>query len=416
MTFKSADILVPKTDNLTAWSVVACDQYTSEPEYWEDVKKHTDNKISSYHLILPEIYLEEDDVDERIKKVNDTMLSYCQDNVFAEYKDAYFYIERTQRNGKVRRGIVGAVDLEAYEYTKGSKSAVRATEETVVERIPPRLKVRRNAKLELPHVMLLIDDRKKCIIEEIGKHTSEFEVVYDFELMQDSGHITGWLVNRQWSEYFESALKELSSLDGFNSKYDVNEPAPLVFAVGDGNHSLATAKEYYNEMKNNGKADDSSPARYALAELVNLHDDSLVFEAIHRVIFDIDEEKFSEELGAVCNESKDGQSFVLVTSDGEKTLSFKNPTANLTVGSMQNFIDSFIKRYGGRVDYIHGDDVVRELSSKPNTCGIILDAMDKNDLFKTVIIDGALPRKTFSMGDACDKRFYNEARIINDNI
>lgn len=416
MTFKSADILIPKTRDFTSWSVVACDQYTSEPKYWEEVEKIAEGKISAYHLILPEIYLEESGVDERIKKVNETMTKYCSDNIFTEYPNAYFYIERIQRNGKVRRGIVGAVDLEDYEYTKGSKSAVRATEGTVVERIPPRLKVRMNAKLELPHVMLLIDDRKKCIIEEIGKHTSDFEKVYDFDLMQNSGHLTGWLINCEWSAYLENELEKLAELDAFNEKYDVSESSPLTYAVGDGNHSLATAKEYYNEMKKLGKADENSPARYALAELVNLHDESLVFEAIHRVIFDIDEENFEKELSAICNEGKGEQSFVLVTSKGEKTYSFTSPTANLTVGSIQNFIDSYIKKFGGRVDYIHGDDVVKELSSKGNACGIILDAMDKNDLFKTVIIDGALPRKTFSMGDACDKRFYNESRIINTNI
>ena len=416
MTFKSADILIPKTDDYTAWSVVACDQYTSEPKYWEEVEKTADGKLSAYHLILPEIYLEEDGVDERIKKVNETMISYCKAGSFSEYKDAYFYIERIQRNGKVRRGIVGAVDLEDYEYKKGSKSAIRATEGTVVERIPPRLKVRMDAKLELPHVMLLIDDRKKAVIEEIGKHTSDFEKVYDFDLMQNSGHITGWLINKEWALYLESELKAFADLNEFNSKYGVSEPAPLVFAVGDGNHSLATAKEYYNEMKKQGMADENSPARYALAELVNLHDDSLVFEAIHRVIFDIDEANFEKELSAICSEGKGEQSFVLVSSKGEKTYTFNSPTANLTVGSMQNFIDDYMKKFGGRVDYIHGDDVVRDLSSKGNACGIILDAMDKNDLFKTVILDGALPRKTFSMGDACDKRFYNEARIINNNI
>ena len=416
MTFKSADILIPKTDDYTAWSVVACDQYTSEPKYWEEVEKTAEGKLSAYHLILPEIYLEEEGVDERIKKVNETMISYCKAGSFAEYKDAYFYIERIQCNGKVRRGIVGAVDLEDYEYQKGSKSAIRATEGTVVERIPPRLKVRMDAKLELPHVMLLIDDRKKAVIEEIGKHTSDFEKVYDFDLMQNSGHITGWLINGEWAKYLENELKAFADLDEFNQKYGVSEPAPLVFAVGDGNHSLATAKEYYNEMKKQGKADENSLARYALAELVNLHDDSLVFEAIHRVIFDIDEANFENELFKICIEGEGQQSFVLVTSKGEKTLNFANPTANLTVGSMQNFIDDYMKKFGGRVDYIHGDDVVRDLSSKGNACGIILDAMDKNDLFKTVILDGALPRKTFSMGDACDKRFYNEARIINNNI
>jgi len=406
MTFNSADILIPKTDDLKAWSVVACDQYTSEPEYWNEVEKIAENKPSAYHIVLPEIYLEEDGVDERIKNINSAMNSYVKDGIFKEYKNAYLYIERIQRNGKIRRGIIGAVDLEDYEYAKGSKSAVRATEGTVVERIPPRLKVRIDACLELPHVMLLIDDRKKVIIETLAEKKDQFEKVYDFDLMMDSGHLTGWLINDEYKAFVEKELAELADIDAFNAKYGVNETSPLVYAVGDGNHSLATAKEYHKTVK-------TELSRYALVELVNLHDESLVFEAIHRAIFDIDVKKFESELAAICTEGKgDGQSFRLVTKDGEKDYTFKAPTTNLAVGSIQNFIDAYLKANGGRVDYIHGDDVVRSLSSNDTTCGILLDAMDKNDLFKVVILDGALPRKTFSMGDACDKRFYTEARAI----
>lgn len=415
MTFKTADILIPKTNDNKAWSVVACDQYTSEPEYWNEVEKLTSGKASAYHLVLPEIYLEEDNVEQRIKKINDAMNEYRDNGVFLEFKDSYLYIERIQRNGKVRRGIIGMVDLEDYEYTKGSKSAIRATEGTVVERIPPRLKVRIDACLELPHVMLLIDDCRKKIIETLNEKKSSFQKVYDYDLMMDSGHITGWLVNEEYTSFINEELEKLSDIDEFNKKYSVNETNPLVFAVGDGNHSLATAKEYYNTVKANNEIGDVTLARYALVELVNLHDESLVFEAIHRVIFDVDVDKFYNELSLLCTEGKkDGQSFVFVSSDGEKTLSFKEPTANLTVGSIQNFIDKYIAENGGRVDYIHGDDVVRSLSSTNTSCGILLDSMDKNDLFKTVILDGALPRKTFSMGDACDKRFYTEARIINN--
>ncbi len=414
MTFSPADILIPKTQDKSVWSVVACDQYTSEADYWEKVDGITKDKPSSFHIILPEIYLEEDGVDERIKKINENMKSYCKNEIFDVYSSSYLYIERTQRNGKVRRGLIGAVDLEDYDYTKGSKSAIRATEGTVTERIPPRLKVRIDACLELPHVMLLIDDRKKEIIEEIAKHTNEFKKVYDFDLMMNSGHLTGWLIDDEMSKYLQNKLQELSDLSSFNEKYGVNEDKPLVFAVGDGNHSLATAKEYYNQMKLKG-ADNIDLARYALVELVNLHDDSLVFEAIHRVVFDIDVNKFQAELKALCKDGKQdgGQSFTLVTKDGEKDLTFTSPTANLTVGTLQSFIDAYLAKNGGRVDYIHGEDVVKSLSSTDTSCGILLDAMDKNDLYKTVIVDGALPRKTFSMGDACDKRFYTEARRIN---
>ena len=268
----------------------------------------------------------------------------------------------------------------------------------------------------MPHVMLLIDERKKAIIEKIGTCKDAFKKVYDFDLMMNSGHLTGWLINEEMKIFLQDELQKLSDISLFNEKYGVNEEKPLVFAVGDGNHSLATAKEYYNQMKAKG-SDNLDLARYALVELVNLHDDSLVFEAIHRVVFDVDVAKFEAELKAICKDGKEdgGQSFTFVTKDGEKDFTFTSPSANLTVGTLQNFIDDYITKNGGRVDYIHGDDVVKSLASTDTSCGIMLDAMDKNDLYKTVIVDGALPRKTFSMGDACDKRFYTEARIINKN-
>jgi len=417
MTFNRADILLPKDTDMTKWSVVACDQYTSEPGYWNDVEDFVGSEYSAYNLILPEIYLEENDVDTRIKKVNDNMIKYINKGLFNEYKNSYIYIERTQRNGKIRRGIVGAVDLEDYDYVKGSKSAIRATEGTVTERIPPRLKVRVNAKIELPHIMLLIDDNKKHIIEYISEKKDTLTKLYDFEVMMNSGSLKGWLLTDELSSFLEKELSKLSDINEFNEKYGVCETSALTFAVGDGNHSLATAKEYYNLMKQKyGDKAKSYPARYALAELVNLHDESLVFEAIHRVVFDIDPKKFMEELSKITEPSSQGQKFTFVTADSTKELSITNPTANLTVGSIQNFIDDYISKHGGRVDYIHGDDVVINLCREHNACGIILSSMDKNDLFKTVILDGALPRKTFSMGDACDKRFYNEARIINNEL
>ena len=288
MTFNKADILLPKNSvDMSKWSVVACDQYTSEPEYWNKVESFIGSQPSTYNLILPEIYLEDDNVDQKIKTVNSNMVKYVNEVFFDEYKSSYIYIERTQRNGKIRKGIIGAVDLEDYDYVKGSKSAIRATEGTVAERIPPRLKVRLNAKLELPHVMLLIDDVKKNIIEKIGDNKQSMKKIYDFGVMMDSGRLEGWLLTKELSDYFEAELNKLADVDAFNAKYGVNEISPLVFAVGDGNHSLATAKEYYNQMKNSG-CSNVNDARYALVELVNLHDDSLVFEAIHRVVFDVD--------------------------------------------------------------------------------------------------------------------------------
>lgn len=419
MTFNKADILLPKDVDMNKWSVVACDQFTSEPEYWTEVKNLIGDTPSSYNLVLPEVYLEDDDVEDKISLVNKNMKDYIANGIFESFNSSYIYIERTQRNGQIRKGIIGAVDLEDYDYKKGSKSAIRATEGTVAERIPPRLKVRLNAKLELPHVMILIDDNKKSIIEHIAENKADMKKVYDFDVMMNSGHLEGWILTDDLAEFLEKELLKLADISSFNAKYDVNETKPLVFAVGDGNHSLATAKEYYNIAKEKmGDKALNSPARYALAELVNLHDDSLVFEAIHRVIFDVDPVDFEKELLKNCEETKEkaAQAFKFVTESEVKNYKIKNPTANLTVGSVQNFIDEYISQKGGRVDYIHGDDVVCQLCKKHNVCGIILDAMDKNDLYKTVIVDGSLPRKTFSMGDAWDKRFYNEARIINNDI
>lgn len=422
MAFMRADILLPKfakdAEKMNKWSVVACDQYTSEPDYWNKVKEITENQYSTLYVTVPEIYLNDKDIEERIKKTNATMDAYMEDGVFDEYKNSYIFVERTLRNGVKRLGIVGVVDLEEYDFNKGSKAKIRATEGTVVSRIPPRLKVRQDAPIELPHIMLLIDDKDCDIIECNEKITDTFEKVYDFDMMQNSGHITGYKLSDEAADALDKKLAALSDLDAFNKKYGVNESSPLVYAMGDGNHSLATAKTYYENLKKEiGDAAKETPARYALCELVNLHDKSLVFEAIHRVIFEADGEAFLKKLESEYNVSYDenaqGQTFVLVLGGGEKkTVTVTNPTEYLTVATIQKALDEFVAEKGGEVDYIHGEDVVESLCENKNNFGIILEAMDKADLYKSVILDGALPRKTFSMGDACDKRFYTEARKI----
>ena len=246
--FKSADILLPKNADMSKWAVVACDQYTSEPEYWADVEKITEGARSTLNLILPEVYLEDDNVDERIADIHKNMDSYISEGVFEEYKDAMIYVERTQSDGKVRAGIVGAIDLEEYDYRKGSKSAVRATEATVVERIPPRIKVRRGAPVELPHIMILVDDTEKSVVEPLEAHKGEMKKLYDFDLMKKGGHIAGYLIEKPMQEKIIAALEKLGDIDAFNTKYGLKETSPLVYAMGDGNHSLATAKEFYEEQ------------------------------------------------------------------------------------------------------------------------------------------------------------------------
>lgn len=412
-----AKILLPKDGaDMSKWSVVACDQYTSELEYWNEVSSFVGDAPSMLKAMLPEIYLESEDVADRIKSICANMNEYIETGVLVESEESYIYTERTLANGKVRKGIIGKVDLERYDYSKGSKSAIRATEGTILERIPPRMRVRENASMESPHIMILIDDPDCKIIEPLGKNVQAYKKAYDFPVMMKSGHLKGYYLPDEACEKVDSYLEELCDIDKFNAKYGVNEESPLAYAVGDGNHSLATAKACWEELKKKGADINTHPARYALAEIVNLHDESLEFEPIHRVVFDIDTaafEGFLKENGVVeADKNCDGQVFELIINGEGKFYKVEKPTANITVGSVQNIIDAYLKENDGVVDYIHGDEVVRAHAQKEGNAGILFDVMDKSELFRTVIFDGALPRKTFSMGHAQDKRFYTECRKI----
>jgi len=411
--FEPANILLPAQADLSKWSVVACDQYTSEPAYWAEVENTVGEAPSMLRLTLPEIYLEQDGVDERISQITRSMQSYLDTDVFAEYPSSYLYLERKLADGTVRKGLIGMVDLEQYDYNRGSTSLIRATEGTVLERIPPRVRVRENAPLESPHVMLLIDDPEKNVIEPLAKETERLTKLYDFELMQNGGHSTGYLIGAEQAARVEEALLKLYQAS--EEKYQ----NPLLFAVGDGNHSLATAKACYEQFKQTHDPSEwaDAPARYALVEVVNLHDDSLQFEPIHRVIFGVDPNHFLRSLTehfevSATPEEGIGQTFKYVTGDNMGQVSILNPDANLCVGTLQGFIDTYLKNYGGKVDYIHGDEVVISLSAQPDSIGLILPKMEKSDLFETIQKDGVLPRKTFSMGHANDKRFYLECRKI----
>ena len=415
--FKKANILLPKSCDMTKWSVVACDQYTSEPAYWEDVEKLVGTAPSTLRLTLPEIYLEDTDVEERIKKINSNMDELVISDFFKEYNDSLIYLERTQADGKVREGLIGMVDLEDYSYEKGSTTLIRATEKTVIERIPPRVKVRENAKLELPHIMILIDDDKKDIIENLKNKVTEEEKVYDFDLMKNGGHIKGYVLSDKVADETLSKLEGLADKDAFNKKYGLTNKEVLLFAMGDGNHSLATAKACYENLKKTMPEEEylKNPARYALVELVNLHSPALEFEAIHRVLFNVDVKDLFTELEKfyeISYEETEGQEIDFITSEKEGTFWIKNPKSNIPVGSLQLFLDEYLKSHEGKIDYVHGEDVTKDLGSKAGNVGFILDAMSKNELFKTVTLDGALPRKTFSMGHSNDKRYYLEARKI----
>ena len=418
--FLPADILLPRDCAYSKWSVVACDQYTSQPEYWQRVDERVGSAPSTLRLILPESRLEGPDTQTDIMEINSTMSRYLREGRFQVHPDAVFYIERTLDGGKVRRGLVGRIDLEQYDYEPGSAAPIRATEGTVLSRIPPRVAVRKNAPIELPHVMLLADDPGRTVIEPLSGQTAEMRPLYDFDLMERGGHIRGWeLTPAQW-EQTVCALAALAAPDAFNARYRTSGLPVMLFAVGDGNHSLATAKECYERQKKLCPPEqwDSLPARYALVELNNLHDDSLEFEPIHRVVFGVDQEELLAALtafypGSSRTDRPEGHRLAWVAGDQEGTVSVPQPSAQLPVGTLQRFLDEYLLSHpGARVDYIHGEDVVRSLAAQPDTVGFLLPAMGKEELFPTVIHDGVLPRKTFSMGEAHDKRFYLEARRI----
>ncbi len=400
--FYPADILLPNGVDYKKWAVVACDQYTSEPQYWQKTAEIVGNNPSTLNITLPEIYLEQDGVDAKIAKINENMHKMLAKNLFTCHKNALIYVKRVQSDGKLREGLVGAVDLEEYDYKIGSKSQIRATEATVAERIPPRLKIRQNAPLELPHIMILIDDPEKSVIEPLGGQS--LPLVYKTELMQGGGEISGYLVNGNLALSVEKALAKLG------------ETAEMLFAMGDGNHSLATAKEHYERLKReNPEADFTNhPARYALCEIVNLHSEALQFEAIHRIVTETDTQKLLAELTLALglSETPSNQQIKVVLGNKSKALYVHKPLSNLAVGSLQIFLDKYLSENSGKIDYIHGEDVINSLASGENAIGFVLQPMQKSELFPAVIADGALPRKTFSMGHAADKRYYLEAKAI----
>ncbi len=416
--FQPADILLPKDADMTKWAVVACDQFTSQPEYWQAVEDTVKDAPSTLRLILPEAKLNTPDVEARIQNINGAMESYLDQGLFRELPESLLYIERTQSDGKIRRGLIGMVDLEQYDFTPGSGALIRATEGTVLSRIPPRVKVRRDAPLELPHVMLLIDDPARTVIEPLAGDCGGMEKLYDFDLQQGGGHLAGWRLTRTQMDTAAAALAALCTPEEMERKYGMGDAAPLLFAVGDGNHSLATAKQCYEDLKKvTPEAEWANlPARYALVEVVNNHDEALGFEPIHRVVFGVEPEKLLEAFRAFYPGAHEGAgtghviAYTYAGHSGQITV--PHPKMQLAVGTLQAFLDGYVQEHGGEVDYIHGDEVTDQLGRQPGNIGFKLPAMGKEQLFKTVMADGVLPRKTFSMGHAQDKRYYVEARRI----
>ena len=416
--FYPADILLPKDVDMTRWAVVACDQFTSQPEYWQAVEDTVGDAPSTLRLILPEAALNAPDVEERIASVNASMGKYLAEGIFETLEDSLIYIERVQSDGKIRHGLIGMVDLEQYDFTPGSGALIRATEGTVLSRIPPRVKVRKDAPIELPHVMLLIDDPDKTVIEPLTRASSDMEKLYDFPLQQGGGHLTGWRLTDGQTSAVALALAGLCAPQEQERKYGIKNAPPLLFAVGDGNHSLATAKQCYEDLKKVTPESEwaALPARYALVEVVNNHDGALQFEPIHRVLFGVEPEQVLSELLAYYPNSYEGRgeghTIAYTHAGGTGFVTVPKPRVQLAVGTLQAFIDAYLKNHGGEVDYIHGSEVTDRLGRKPGSIGFKLPAMGKEQLFKTVMADGVLPRKTFSMGHAQDKRYYVEARKI----
>lgn len=407
--FTSTDILIPQNVQMGKWSVIACDQFTSDPGYWQRVRSTAGEGPSAIHLILPEAELGSNSEGETVKAINAAMEHYLKENVFKAYHNSYVYVERTLEDGSVRPGLLGAVDLECYDYHVGSQSPIRATEKTVLERIPPRQRVRKDAAIELPHVLMLCDDDQKTLIEPIQAIRDTLPMLYDFDLMEQGGHIRGWLVQGQAAKDFDDRLTAFAAT--VDSKY-ADLPGSILLAVGDGNHSLATAKSCYEALKaeNPGVDLSSHPARYSLVELENIHDPSLVFAPIHRILMNVDGEKLLSDLQSVCAEGGYAVEWVIGQKTG--TVYLDKARGELAVAVLQEFLDKWLAENSGMIDYIHGDEEVKELARKENSVGFLLPAMEKHQLFRGVIFGGALPRKTFSMGHAREKRYYLEGRKI----
>lgn len=409
--FRAADILLPDVAEMEKWPVIACDQFTSDKDYWERVEKAAEGAPSTLNLILPEADLGTEKEAGKTEKVHKTMKEYLENGVFREYQDSFVYVERTMEDGSIRKGIVGMVDLTAYDYEAGSVSPVRATEKTVTERIPPRKRVRKGALLELPHVLMLCDDKDCLLVEAVAGKKESFPKLYDFDLMEGGGHIIGRLVSGEDARALLEALEDFeASCDG---KYADLSGASVVYAVGDGNHSLATAKACFEELKEEHPDEDmgNHPSRYALVELENIHDEALKFEPIHRAVFETDPAALVEALKKeACAEG--GFPVTVITKEGEETVTLDRTKHELPVGVLQEFLDGYLKDHAGRIDYIHDDEALRTFSAKDGAVGFLLPAMEKESLFRGVVAKGVLPRKTFSMGHSREKRYYLEARKI----
>ncbi len=430
---KLPEIYLPSNKNeMEKWAVVACDQYSSNKEYWHDVEKITEGSPSTLNLIFPECYLDEPDAEKRIREIKRTMTEYLEKGILTKNDPSFFLVERKTASGSVRHGLIAALDLEAYDYSKGSKSLIRATEGTIEERIPPRKKIREGAPLELPHILVLIDDPHKTVIEPLITRKNSFESMYDFDLMKNGGHIRGFRVDRREDiESIVSGFEKLADRETFKKQYGSTDV--LLYAMGDGNHSLATAKAVWEEIKAAATSTSeimNHPSRWALVEIENIHDEGIVFEPIHRVLFHCTSELFFRtlkelenitykevpslnEIMASLSTQASTQRIGFCDSHTTGIIEIEAPSSTIAAGSLQKVIDTLIAENNNvEVDYIHGDEETYKLGRKEGNIGLFLPAISKKTFFRTIVQDKTFPRKTFSMGEADEKRYYIECRKI----
>ena len=392
--FTPADILLPRVDDMTKWSCIACDQFTAEPEYWREAERIVGSEPSTLRLMLPEAWLGVRDSAAETRKIYAAMKDYVNRGIFRTVEDSFVYVERTLPSGAVRRGLVGKLDLECYDWAPGSATPVRATEGTVERRLPARVVVRRGATLEMPHIMVFIDDPENAVIPSAAGG----EALYDFELMLGGGHIRGSRVTGEAAERLTAALEA--------------PEGSVRFAMGDGNHSLAAAKRCWEQIKRNLPESEleTHPARYALAEIVNIHDEAVTFEPIHRVLLETVPRGFIEEAAARLPRGK-GQAVTLLAGRREMEIETGMPLGAL-VALVDELLGDWRREHGGEPDYIHGDEDARALGGRPSSVGVLLPRLEKAELFPYITEHGPYPKKSFSIGHARDKRYYLECRAI----
>lgn len=412
---QAADILLPAEGiDRETWAVIACDQFTSQPEYWEQVRRQVGEAPSALHMIYPEVYLEGDNretYESRIRRIQEQMEAYLADGRLTERVRNGYVLTVRETGAGLRIGLIAAIDLEAYDYSPDAKSLIRATEATVQSRIPVRVGIRKNAPVEMPHVMMLFDDRR-CLLESLYERREELPRLYDTRLMFGGGRVSGYALEGDWAESVTASLEQMEA-----------EAGEVFLAAGDGNHSLAAAKACW-ELRREGLTEQerqTHPARYALAEIVNLYSQSLIFHPIHRVLFGEEPEILRGEFltwmkkrGIGFRETDGGEAADMTFLLDEQAAGILLPDCKLPVRVLQEFLDEYIDLHPGlKLDYVHSREAVARLADAEKTCGILLRGIDKEMLFPSIAAGGVMPRKTFSIGEDCEKRYYMECRKLS---